>query len=252
MTRIVIHAGFHKTGTTSVQNTLRLNAKILKPSLRTYLRRDMLALCEAARAASQTPDDLNMGLLRYEAASLAEDWTQEDRPILLASEDLAGHMPGRRGLKSYDRAPAVLKAMTEGFEAVADAPEIILIFTTRAAEPWLASCYAQHLKATRMTMDEGQYIAKFKGSAQLGLIVDMVRQSLTYPVHATALEDCTGALGPLDPVLALTGIGPVQRQSLTPTERANTRPSRAKLDRLLQLNRSDLSPAELKVAKRAA
>lgn len=252
MPRIVIHAGFHKTGTTTVQNTLRQNADALRPFLSIYLKPKMKALCEAARAASQTPDDLNMSLLRYEAASLAEDWLTDDRTILLASEDLAGHMPGRRGLKTYDRTAAVITAMIEGFEAVIPKPDVALIFTTRAAAPWLSSCYAQHLKATRIKIDEAEYLRKFASSADLARIVNTVREQLAYPVQSIAVEACTGPLGPLDPVLALAGIAPAQRDTLTPAPNANLRPSPEKLAKLLELNRSDLSPEALKVAKRAA
>jgi len=252
MPRIVIHAGFHKTGTTTVQNTLRLNADALHPELSVYLRPDMLALCEAARAASQTPDELNMGLLQYEAASIAENWVDETRPILLASEDLAGHMPGRRGLKTYGRTPAVMKAMIQGFEAVLPAPDLVLIFTTRAADPWLSSCYVQHLRATRIIMDEAKYVRKFADSADLVGIVDAVREDVGYEVHSAELEGCTGPLGPLDPILELLDLPAASKQKLKRAPNANARPSPAKLAKLLELNRSDLSPAELKVAKRAA
>jgi hypothetical protein len=57
MTRIVIHAGFHKTGTTSVQTMLDANRRILGRRLRIYLKSDFGSLTKAARAFStdQTP-----------------------------------------------------------------------------------------------------------------------------------------------------------------------------------------------------
>jgi hypothetical protein len=99
MRRFVVHAGFHKTGTTTVQDTLRANASLLTTHLRVLLRPDMLALCEAARAFSASRGDPEMARFRHAAAELVEGWDRNDpRPILLASEDLAGHMPGRRKL----------------------------------------------------------------------------------------------------------------------------------------------------------
>ncbi len=57
MRRIVIHAGFHKTGTTTVQQTLKAHATVLAPHLQVVLREDMEAVCEAARAYSLAPDE---------------------------------------------------------------------------------------------------------------------------------------------------------------------------------------------------
>ena len=49
--RILIHAGFHKTGTTSVQAALRRNREALAPWLRLRLPGQTRTLRQAARAA---------------------------------------------------------------------------------------------------------------------------------------------------------------------------------------------------------
>ena len=52
--KIIIHAGFHKTGTTSLQQNLRANRAVLRPDIRLVLRPGMTALCESARAYSRS------------------------------------------------------------------------------------------------------------------------------------------------------------------------------------------------------
>lgn len=54
MRRVIIHAGFHKTGTNSLQQTLRDDLHLL-------LRPAMLALCEYARAYSRSREKYDLG-----------------------------------------------------------------------------------------------------------------------------------------------------------------------------------------------
>lgn len=249
--RIVIHAGFHKTGTTSVQATLRANRSALRPCLRFVLRPKMVALCEAARAYSISRSRMDLGLVQYEAAELARDWATSDRPILLSSEDLCGHMPGRRGLRSYDAAPRLLQALTDALaEAVPDAEQIVVL-TTRAPEAWLRSCYVQHLRATPITQSVEDYARDYAASADLMAVVDQCRATLSAAkVEALDLAACSDMpLGPLDALL--TVVGDIPRTDLSPLPPANTSPPPAMIDAMLALNRSDLSNEARKAAKAA-
>ena len=252
-TRIVIHAGFHKTGTTSIQKTLRENRTALEPDVRIVLRAGMVALCEAARGYSQSKSPLDLGLVQYEAAELLQRIEAHPGLVLISSEDLAGHMPGRRGLKSYAAAPKLMQAIAGAAAEVLPDTEVSFIFTTRATKPWLNSCYVQHLRATRITQSVDEYIATHRTSAQLGKVVDSVAKLLPdHEVVQAALEDYADArLGPLDAVLDHAGISQGARRQIISLPPANTSPPQAKLDRLLELNRSDLSRDDLRAAKKA-
>jgi hypothetical protein len=48
--RVILHAGFHKTGTTSVQEFLRANRSALKKHVAIRLKPQMRDLIHAARA----------------------------------------------------------------------------------------------------------------------------------------------------------------------------------------------------------
>ena len=70
MTLVVIHAGFHKTGTTSVQTALTENAERLAPHLRVLLKPDFKPLTDAARACSVAPGDQSVAAVGRRAARL--------------------------------------------------------------------------------------------------------------------------------------------------------------------------------------
>lgn len=245
--RIIIHAGFHKTGTTTVQKTLRANREALRPHCRIILRPGMVALCEAARAYSISRSQTDLAMIQYEAAALADGWAARGRDIVISSEDLAGHMPGRRGLTSYDATPRIIKALVQSFAAAAPDAEQVLYFTTRAAAPWLRSCYVQHLRATRITQDADEYATDMAGSANLDQIVAQVAEAVPeIQVIAQPLEACNTPLGPLGPLLDILHI---DTSTLTPRAPDNTAPPQGKIDAMLAMNRSALSDADWRVAK---
>lgn len=254
MRRIIIHAGFHKTGTTSLQQTLRANRAALRPDIRLVLRPGMTALCETARAYSRSREDYDLGLVKYEAALLVEQLQSEDAgTIILSSEDLSGHMPGRHGLHGYGAAPHLMRALSVAFVAVSPDDELSFLFTTRAAEPWLRSCHAQHLRTARMTWNEAEYCKRMKPSADHDRIIELVRREVpAYPVLMAALEDhAERRLGIAEVVLDMLELGPERRAALSgPAPHNPALPAEIRAE-LLQLNRSDLDAAALRHAKRA-
>ncbi|MCA0870746.1 hypothetical protein LCL97_07920 [Seohaeicola saemankumensis] len=252
--RILIHAGFHKTGTTTVQQALRHNRAALKPHLRFLLRPAMVAACDSARAWSARRDPLDLALFRYELAQLAESWDPTDpRPLLLSSEDLAGHMPGRHGLTTYDATPQLMQVLADTLTAARPEADLSFYFSTRGAANWLASCHAQHLAASRMTLSAADYATRYASSAGLDAVIDAVARAVApHPVHRTPLEASrTRPLGPLDPLIDLIGLPAEPRATLILPPPANTRPSPARLDALLQLNRGPLPDRALRAAKKS-
>lgn len=252
--QVIVHAGFHKTGTTTVQRALNQNRAALVPHVNIILRSDMVAVCEAARAYSASTDVLDLALFQYELAQLAEGWDRSDtRPVLLASEDLGGHMPGRRGLTSYAATPQLMQTLAETLAEIRPDAQAQFFFSTRAAEPWLASCYVQHLRATRITQTSDEYTNAHRDSARLGIIIDRVAGAVApHPVHHCALESSqTRPLGPLDPLLDLIGLPQAIRTRLIPHPPANIASPQAQIDQMLALNRSNLGAKAWRAAKSA-
>ena len=251
--KIILHAGFHKTGTASLQQTLRANRAALRPEIRLVLRPGMTALCECCRAYSRSREDYDLGLVKYEAAMLVERLEEEDATtIVISSEDLSGHMPGRHGLHGYGAAPHLIRALSVAFKAAAPDDEIVFFFSTRSAEPWLRSCYAQHLRTARMVWDEADYVKRLKTSAEHDKILGLVgREVSRHTVLQAALEDHEARpLGMADALLDHVDLSVDRRANLGLAAPRNATLPADILTELLALNRSDLDNAALRNAKR--
>ena len=97
-----------------------------------------------------------------------------------------------------------------------------------------------------------EYGQRYRASADLDAVIDAIAAALPCPVRRAALEDSAARrLGPLEPLLDVIGLPDTVRAALAAQPRANTAPPPQVLDRLLELNRSDLDDADLRAAKRA-
>ncbi|WP_299355061.1 hypothetical protein [uncultured Shimia sp.] len=256
MVRMLVHAGFHKTGTTSVQRMLAHNKRLLGREAHIVLRKHIMSICENARAFSASRDKLDLLAFTYELSDFLDRYKDgPDKHICISSEDLIGHMPGRRKLTTYDAAPILMKAFVHTVERVMpEPPEMIFYFSTREASSWLTSCHTQHLRAVRMTMTTQEYIDAYADSARLDRIVDMVKIAVKpHRVETAPLERLTKMpLGPLTPILDLLDISPGIRRKLKPLPPANVSVSEDLRNEFLRINQSDLDYDKMRQAKRAA
>ncbi|WP_323777253.1 hypothetical protein [Leisingera sp.] len=252
--RLILHAGFHKTGTTTVQRCLQDNQPLLSPHLRIFLRNDMLALCEAARRWSATRNPVDFALFQFECAVLLEALDADDpRPVLLASEDLSGHMPGRHGLKDYGAAPLLMKCIQDTVLELQPAASICIFYMTRSAPEWLQSCHVQHLRASPLTLDAEEYVRQYAASADLQAIVSGTAQlSASAKISSAPLEAASAhRLGPISALLPHLGLPAAAIEAMKPVPPANTRPEPEILEELLALNRSGQPYSQIRIKKQA-
>lgn len=256
MPPILLHAGFHKTGTSTVQASLRLNAALLAPHLRVLFRDDLGALPVKTRHCSHRFSETQLRVVRRKAWLLFDTLSLDDtRPVLISSEELCGVLPGRHGVSGYAAVPEILSAICAGIQRSSWGPEADprVHLTTRAAGPWLNSAWWQTLRSTRLTEDEAGFAERLSGAADLDAAVAAVARALgPGRVTSSALEDAADLpLGPLDPILDQLALPPDIRQALRPAAPVNRRPDPAILAEMLALNRSDLPDAEVEDRKRA-
>lgn len=241
--RIVIHAGFHKTGTSTVQKTLLKNNTLLAPHCRVFLRDDLPDACQSAREYAATPStdtmaDVATALTRFLQQLPADD----PRPIIISAEDLSGLMPGRRGLLNYNAAPALMHAIQQGIQATIPNADLMFYFSIRDPDTWLRSCYGHHLRAARLTQDFTHYAQQQRPGADLhAAIADITRAVAPCPVHHAAIEDIADA--PAAPLLALAGVPAHVVAALKPAPAANAAYPQETQDALLVLNRGGLNGA---------
>ncbi|MEM1267278.1 MAG: hypothetical protein AAGI50_14795 [Pseudomonadota bacterium] len=138
--RITVHIGPHKTGSTSIQEMLRLNAWKLRPLVRVVPRSDPIlgAFCAISRQHHTEAEVQDAApALRREAARLARSCRHVDH-ALISHEDILGGRPtvrGRMGL--YPGAARRLGLLIDGMTA--EGASVAVVFYVRTYAEWTQS-----------------------------------------------------------------------------------------------------------------
>ncbi len=251
--RIILHAGFHKTGTTTLQATLRENRVALKKQIALRLRWHLKDVVAAARGYSTDLDPLTLIKVQSRFGAMINDIPgMPRRTMIISAEELSGHLPGRGALADYSAAPVLLYSYWEIARARYPEAEILIYLSTRAPEAWLASAYWEHVKSSSMTLDFDAFRDTYHRAANLSEMVAEIASRVPAPVHAHALENCRDLpLGPTDPLLDLCDIPLSLRPDLTPVRAANERMGPDVLAALLQANRTQNGEKARIAAKQA-
>ena len=249
--RVVIHPGFHKTGTSTIQRALRVNRAALKPYLRSILKPPLKSCCHAARGYSTWRDPITLHKFRRRfRAALSEVTDMPRRTLVLSAEELSGHLPGRDGLDDYSAAPILARVMRETAQAVLPEAELVYYYSLRAPDAWLRSAYWQHVRASSMTLDFDAYRDRYGPSAALDACVDQVAGDGAQ-VHRARLEDCADMpAGPATPLLDLCDV-PRDVQAGMQVDTMNPHLGDDVLQALLQVNR-DIPEIEARNAAKQA
>jgi len=251
--KIVIHAGFHKTGTTSVQQVLHKNAKLLWPHMAIALRHRFPELLHASRGYSTWRDPLTLAKFahRFDAFIRALELGPK-RQLVISAEELSGHLPGRGDLDDYSAAPVLMAEMVNVLEDNFRKPDITFYFSTRQPESWLKSAHWEHVKASRMTLNYSDYKKRYRGSSDLVQAAKSIADVVApYRVVTHPLEECLALpLGPAGPLLDLLDLPGFKRAQLLAQPVANAQRPHKVLKEFLKLNRSDLTGEEVGRAKR--
>lgn len=251
--KIIFHAGFHKTGTSTVQTVLRANRKALMPALAIRLKGQMQELISATRGYSTygTEEALNKVSRRMDAL-LADLPGMPRRTLLISAEELSGHMPGRGPLADYSAAPVLIYLMWQRAQAAFPRAPVAICFGTRDRASWQRSAWAEHVKSSGMTLDFESFCASYPAAPDLESVVRNVTSRVPAPVHSYKLEECAALpLGPADPVLDLCDIPTDIRAGLVPQPKQNMRLGDGLLGALLEINRTHKDTGARNAAKAA-
>jgi hypothetical protein len=192
---------------------------------------------------------LDLGLVIYEAAQVAERITPSTRADIINSQSLCGQIPGRNRVKDYGAAPNLLQTISAAFTVVIPNAEQTSVFSTRIPALWLASCYTQHLRASRMSLSAEAYVSHFRPSSQLDKVVQDYKTVLALHDVAIVRVAESPPLDLLDRLLDLSSTCENKRSDLVPVPSLNKAPTPAQVAALLEINQSSLSDKDARDAR---
>lgn len=257
MTRVIVHAGFHKTGTTSLQDFLRTNQAALTPHLRYFGKTDFRAAGAHARIYAQRPFPWRLWRFRRSLSRFLRK-LPPGGTIVLSRETFSGGMPGHRRLGG-----AMMMAYTKPATALAQViieelrqhfgqdTDITFFYTTRETMAWIRSVHGHLLRSIRLTDGFETFRAGFpdlKGPAEEA--AEMARILAPIPVKTAALEDySTHPEGPAAALLDLLAIPADLRATLKPAPRGNPGETAEMREIFRVLNTRKMSRGALRLAK---
>lgn len=252
--QIVLHAGFHKTGTKTLQACLRANAPQLPHPWRVETRPDndaLRAVVEAARDYSASGKKADLAMVSAQTVLwLGGLDLQPGQGLLVSSEDFSGHMPGRFGVVDYSALIPVLHAVVSMAGRLYDGQvQAQILLTTRARDPWLRSLYFQQAKHPDLTDDFNTFCAAMPKAADHVAIAANLRRKLgeATPVHLQMLEDLSPRR--LGPAHAMFDLARLPTADLTPAQPHNTMPAPGLAEAFVSANRLGLPRPDLKRMK---
>lgn len=250
--RILIHPGFHKTGTSSIQHFLWDNRAVLAPHVSLLMLRHLKPVVKRCQGYSHSHNPLILAeVVETMDEALGLYPPQPGTVLLISCEGLSGHCPGWPGVDDYAAAPVTASFLT-GYlaERYPGVPQEI-VYTTRSQPGWAASAWRHHLMGQRLRQDWPEFAARF-GTVDLGATVAEIAAALDpLPVYALSLEDAQDhPLGPGGALIELLNLPEAVFARLRPVPRANPGPDESLAAQLLALNLSRLPEAEL-IARKA-
>lgn len=256
MTKVIVHAGFHKTGTSSLQDYLRKIRHRLPENIAVHLKEDFLDAGNLARRYGQRPYPWRRR--RFARALRRFLATVDDRPVqVLSWEGFSGIMPGHRRLtgpvRTIRRAAIPLNRtiIRELRRRFGKETEIIFLYTLREPESWLRSVHGHLLRSIRLTEDFEAFRAGFRTPIRLESEAARIAAAIApVPVVTSWLDTTQGRPeGPAAAVLDLLDLPEDLRANLPRARLTNAGNSAEIRARCLELNCTIADDRELKRLK---
>ncbi|MDO5630654.1 MAG: hypothetical protein Q4G22_02330 [Paracoccus sp. (in: a-proteobacteria)] len=255
MSRVLLHPGFHKTGTKSVQQFLWANGPLIWPHTALILPARITELTRLAFAQTRAPSPHNLAALGDEmrqfigGLSLARPG-KTPRDVIISAENLIGPMPRGDG-PPYPATALILTELVAALRETIDATEVTIHLSLRDQTAWARSIHAHHarrLNGPRMTASAADL------ATELARWPLAQRAALTIPgatVTATDIATLAGERwGIAQPFVDFLHLPAAALDQLTPVPHLH-RSDHALTDRMLELNRSLLDADALAQSKRA-
>jgi len=257
--KILVHAGFHKTATTTIQDYLTRNRTRLAPHLRYYGKADLPEAGTAARKFGQRPFPWRLARFRHALRGFL-DTLDPGTPIVMSRETFAGAMPGHRQIHgrlvmdyTAVAVPLARVIVSELERRFGKDAEIVFLYTVRGRSDWLDSVHGHLLRSIRLTDDLAEFRARFPDLPRLEDQARTIARAIApVRVETAALEHTSLAPeGPVRPVLDLMEVPQDVRAKLKMAPRANVGQPFDLRATFLAINREVRDKSALKARKDA-
>jgi hypothetical protein len=246
---ILIHPGFPKTGTSSIQHLLWTNRVVIGPHAGLLLHRHLRPAAEICMHFSRHQNlivlaDLVPTLDRIMADHLPPG---DSRDLILSCEGLSGNLPGRPDIQGYATAPILIAYLAGYFADRFPDAQVKVVLSTRDGADWLYSTWRHQLFARRLRSDWPSYKERYHALSDLDAVVRDVAEALA-PVPVTALPLVRALAHPKGPgaaLLDLIDLPPPVRDAITPVGHGNKGPTAQIAAQYLALNLSNLPDDEV-------
>ena len=255
--RVVVHPGFHKTGTSSLQSYLHRHRGALKPWFDFYGKDDFLKAGSAARIYAQKPFPWRLRAFRRCLDAFLAGIP--DAPVIVLSrETFSGAMPGHRRalgglIRGYDGTAQRLGTQILAALRVRFGPEVrvTFVYTVRDREAWIRSVYGHLVRSIHLRDDFATFRDRFPDIPDPATQARRIARDIGIDsVHVFALERIGAAReGPASALLDLLGVPQEVRDGLPPAQRANGGQPPELEAAFLQMNRAGGDRNELKRRK---
>jgi len=257
MTRVIVHAGFHKTGTTSLQHFLAKNRNVLAPYFTYYGKAEFMQAGANARIYAQRP--FIWRRLAFRRSFRRFLLGIPNAPIIVLSrETFSGVMPGHRNITGRTITTQAATATILAREIISAlrvrfGPDVRVefLYTTRDRESWIRSVYGHLLRSIHLTIDYPAFYESFaKLSGPEHDAHHIADEIAPVPVHIADLaEFANHPEGPAAAVLEIAGVPDQVRLQLKPAKLQNPGQSGEMELEFLHLNRSGQTKKNLKIIK---
>lgn len=254
--RILIHPGFHKTGTSSIQHFLWINRDRLAPHVATLQLRHLKPVAQLCMSFARNRKQLVLAdlvdLLDDALAEHGPDPAAADtRDLVVSCEALSGHCPGWPGVVDYSAAPFTAIMLAGYFAERFPEAGVVVVYGLREQDSWLRSAWGHHLFGQRETTGFDDWAAVHRAGADLmSVVMDVAAAIDPIQVFTLPIEEARDhPLGPGGALIELVRMPDAARGTLDPVGQGNRGPDDALAAEYLALNRSTLSDRDVKARK---
>lgn len=255
--QILLHAGFHKTGTSSMQHFLWANRARLATEADVLLLRHLQPAAKLCMGYARQRNPLLLADLAPTLDTvLATHPPGAGHHLVLSCEGLSGHLPGWPGVADYSAAPETVGFVAGWLAERYPEAELSVVLSTRDAKGWLYSAYRHHLLGQRLTLDWPDFAARMQAAADLNTAAVNIGMAVAETAPAAQvltlpLEDAARhPLGPGGALIEGLHLSAPLRDSLRAVGHGNRGPDKALWAQFLALNRRAMPDSALAKTKR--